>query len=94
MKIITAILLFIRDIVFSAGFPPYRYLALSGVKYDRTYRLCKAVKKTTGRDTSGRYVIIGPFGECFSFSRSVSGRVCANNYDVKLAARLMKRKTS
>lgn len=92
MKTVTSILWRIRDIIFSFGFPPYRYLALSGVRYETTYCICKAVKKTTGRDTDGRYVVIGPLGKIFTFARSVSGRVSANNYDENLAKRITDRK--
>lgn len=92
MKIIKAILWRLRDFIFSAGFPPYKYLDVSGLRYENVYCICKAIRKTTGRDASGRYVIIGPLGEIFTFARSVSGRVSANNYDENLAKRVIARK--
>lgn len=92
MKTIRKILWIVRDLIFSVGFPPYKYLDLSGMRYARTYCPCKAVRKTTGRDAAGRYVVIGPLGEVFTFTRSVSGRVSANNYDENLAKRITDRK--
>ena len=92
MKTIRKILWIIRDLIFSAGFPPYKYLDPSGRRYARSYCLCKAVRKTTGRDAAGRHVVIGPLGEVFTFARSVSGRVSANNYDENLTKRITDRK--
>jgi hypothetical protein len=92
MKNITSILWRIRDLIFSFGFPPYRYLGLSETRYDTTYSICKAVKQTTGRDPYGRYVVIGPIGEIFTFARESSGRVSGRRYDTNLIKRIPTRK--
>jgi hypothetical protein len=91
MKKLKAILWRVWDLLRSGGLPPYRYLAASGQEYLRTYRLKRAVEKTTRRNACGRYTVIGAGGESLTFSRSVSGRLRADLYDVDLAKRLVKK---
>ena len=91
MKNLTAILWRLRDLALSFGRPPYRYLTVCGVKSRGTYSLCKAIGKTTARNPPGGYVVFGPAGETFTFSRSFSGRQSANRYDPQLAKRIFAR---